>query len=564
MNTAHDARPSRLEIIFAVAAVCLAILFSFFDILRHPGAAFPDELTQLQWLQEHKEGLALPLSFAKGSLQRLLLAVAGAGYSIKLYLPALLAFSAECSLLYLLGRRLFSKRAGLWAVIVCALSSFTLLRLRSLLSYSIFPFELLLLIYLMLKVRRSWTSLILGFVSALMLLDYEAWIFGLALLGLILQVLPGEERPAPGAWLTGMGLGIVAVFCLSWGDLASYVVVRQSQNLPHSFFELIRQSVSGLKGYWLGGPALAYTGVKDTSAFPIWAWLLLLTGIFSLVRGRRWLLLWVVLGLLPLLSKNSGMEPQRAILAWPVLCLLAGVGAERLLAARRWILPALILLACSGAVYEARAYAKSMAANYLPVYGPAASVLEIYSKRPTQILTEFDNEASAAWRFMLPFSRTLKSGEEGRRLALLPRAYCLEKNQLKGIWLQLPDYGPCLLEPDRKTWERLSRIDAELGALWRSTPRFNLRARRREALNYYLEHPRADVWVKTACLEQVFGSSFLLGEVPLDLLKKIEGDELASASLLLWCATKLQVYDPAWSLRLLKRAHSIDPSKGLP
>ena len=77
-------------------------------------------------------------------------------------------------------------------------------------------------------------------------------------------------------------------------------------------------------------------------------------------------------------------------------------------------------------------------------------------------------------------------------------------------------------------------------------------------------HAQAEVpWVKTACLEQIFGSSFLLGEFPLDLLKKVEHDDLASASLLLWCADKLQNYDPAWALRLLKRAHAIDPSKGI-
>jgi len=129
----------------------------------------------------------------------------------------------------------------------------------------------------------------------------------------------------------------------------------------------------------------------------------------------------------------------------------------------------------------------------------------------------------------------------------------------------VPDHpGPCLFRAEPGTWERLKNIDASLGPLWRSLPRFDLGARRKLVLDYYLSHPKADAWVKTACLEQVFGTSFLLGELPLDLLKKVENDKFASASLLLWCSTKLQHYDPAWSASLLMRAASIDPSRVKP
>jgi hypothetical protein len=553
------AKPSRFEWIVAVSAACLALFFSCLDLLLHPGAAFPDELTQIQWLQEHQEGLALPLSLAKGCLQRWLLVLPGRGHSITLlHLPALAAFVGECLLLYLLGRRLFSKRAGLWAVATAALASFTFLRLRSLLSYSVFPFELLLLIYLLLSVRRAWVSFVVGFIASLLLLDYEAWIFGLAVLGLVRL----QDSPALKTWLAGLSLGLLVVLWLSWGELASYAAVRQSQSLPHSFFELAQQGVAGLRGYWLGGPTLAYTGVRETPAFPIWAWPALLAGILGLASGQRWLLLWIALGFLPLLSKNSSVEPQRAILAWPALCLLAGAGVDRLQASRRWAMPAIVLLAAAGAAYEARAYISAMAAAYGPVYGASDSVLKISTGRSAQILTEFDNESSAAWRFLLPV--TPKAGLAGERLALLPRPYCLEKNNLKGVWLEVPENGPCLLKPDQKTWERLSRVDVELRALWRALPREDLFGRRQGALRYYLEHPQADPWVKTACLEQVFGMSFLLGEVPLDLLKKVERENLSSASLLLWCANKLRAFDPAWSQRLLKRAHALDPSRGLP
>src|SRR6185369_2713897 len=147
------------------------------------------------------EGLALPLSFAKGCLQRMVLAFSASGFTWGLYVPGFLAFAAECLLLGLLGRRLFSSRAGLWAVTACSLSAFTFLRLRSLLSYSIFPCELLLMMYLTLKVRSFWPTLMVGFASAVMLLDYEAWIFGLAALGLAFLFQSADEGPAPKAWL---------------------------------------------------------------------------------------------------------------------------------------------------------------------------------------------------------------------------------------------------------------------------------------------------------------------------------------------------------------------------
>src|SRR6185369_10453591 len=214
--------------------------------------------------------------------------------------------------------------------------------------------------------------------------------------------------PAPKAWLAGLALGLGMLLWLSWADLASYAAVRQSQNLPHTSSEALQQGLAGLKGFWMGAPTLAYTGIKNNPAFPIWAWFVLLPGIFSLARERRWVLGWAALGLLALLSKNSSMEPQRAIAAWPALCLLAGAGAQSILRGRLWLLPVLALLASLGAVHETRAYAKAMSESYAQVYGPSASVLDMGRKYGTkgpggqvQILTEFDNESSAAWRYLL-------------------------------------------------------------------------------------------------------------------------------------------------------------------
>jgi hypothetical protein len=556
--------------LLAAALSCLAILFALLDIhVFHPGVAWPDEWSHVQLLQEWREGLPLQLCFAKGSWMRA--AVAASAWIFRgglgaMHVPVLLAFAAENALLYLLGAEYFGGSAALAAVAANALSSFTLLRLRSLLSYSVLPFELLLLIFLLPRARRGMAPWAWGLAAGLMLLDYEAWVLGLPVLALALAALPKEKRPGLLALGCGLALGLALVVWLSFHDLAAHLAVRRSQSAPEAASGLFSFALQGLRGYWWGGPALAYTGIRQHPAFEFWAWPLLALGIFYLPRSQRWLLAWAALGFLPLLARNSGAEPQRALLAWPALCLLAGAGAQRLAAyawrPRAWALVA--VLAGIGIVDEAWAYEASMKSSYAQVYGPSLNVAEagrlaLAQGKPFRILTELDNESSAALRYMLPASPPPSSGQEPLHLALIPKAYCLRRNGLGGSWLSLPEQGPCLLLADAPTWARLEKIDAELGELWPSLPRFDFPTRRRICLNYVLAHPHADVWVHTACLEQIFGSSFLMGEVPLDLLKRVEHENLASPSLFEWCAAKLQALDPAWSARLIQHAASLGP-----
>jgi len=82
------------------------------------------------------------------------------------------------------------------------------------------------------------------------------------------------------------------------------------------------------------------------------------------------------------------------------------------------------------------------------------------------------------------------------------------------------------------------------------------------ALKHLMENPRADSWVKSACFEQALGQSFMIGEFPVDLVKKMEPLRLQSASGLFWAAQRLERADPAWALRLRRRALQLDPRRG--
>jgi hypothetical protein len=565
------------ELLLAAPLCLLALAFAWADIrLVHPGAAWPDELKTLAMLQEWREGLAgLPFSFFKGSLQRAAVAMAPG----HLHGPVFAAFLAESAALYVLGRRIFGERAAAWALAVNAASAFTLLRLRSLLSYSIAPAELLLLLALLPYCRRNkMTALAWGAAGGLMVLDYEAWGLGIFILAFAalnwFPVAAAHASPngngraetaghAPPLQTPLIFLGILlALGFVAWiskNEFADYLTQR------------LRGAGSG--GFGLGlrelafGGASAHTsmGVANWPFFPFWLWPALLGGAAAAWRAGRWVLGWAALGLLPALYLNSGTEPQRLIMAWPALCLLAGLGLERFASRRRRALPLLALAFSAGALFEARACLRSMDAGYEFSYGHSSQLLALGPElRASRLLTELDNEGAGASRLLL--------AEGGFRpvpgapvAALVPWDYAwgLEKQGRLEIFRSRPGAVPlCVFWPGPKALARLEAVDAELGALHRSLPRFRPAAARAAAVRHLMENPGADIWVRSACWELVLGNSFLLGEFPAAALRSMEKEPLQSAAGLLWAAEKLDGADAAWAARLRRKAARIDPRLG--
>jgi hypothetical protein len=562
---------------WSVAALCVlfAASFAFADIrFIHPGAAWPDEiLTNLQWPQQWREGLPLPLSFFKGCLHRDALALCGAWGPpslLRLHLPMLAAFLAENAALYFLGRRIFSEPAALWAMALNAVAAFTLLRLRSLLSYSVLPAELLLMLALAPQDGGFLASLLWGLAAALLLLEYEAWALALAVLALASFAQRRRAGPAPltGPALAGLALGLAAVLALSWPELQDYMALRSSQSLGGTAQDLAGLILRNLRGYWLGGPALPYTGVRGWPAFPFFAWPALALGAALAWRRSGWVLAWVLIGFVPLISLNSASEPQRMIVAWPALCLLGGEGFAFL--GRRWraSLGLLAALLCLGAWLEASAYSRSMDAAYASSYGfsanlSAAAKILAGEAKPLRLITELDCESAAAERFLLE-EGGLNSAAAGGVVAVVPWDYAggLDgQGSLQAVSSVAGARPVILCRPGPRLQARLEKIESDLGPLWLSLPRFQARAQRRLTLDWLLGHPGCDAWERSACFEQILGQSFMLGEMPGDVVALVEKQPLQSVSGLVWSAQKLQVRDPAWAARLAGRAFAIDPRR---
>lgn len=539
MPSSESGIPSRLEKTAALAALGFAILHTVFDIqVNHPGAALPDEFAGIQYLQQWREGSALPLAFFKGSLHRFAMAISGAWGMpslFRLHLPTLFAFLVESWALYVLTRRFFSERAACWALIVNAVAAFTLLRLRSLLSYSVAPAELLAMMALIPSLRRHGLAAVWGMAASLLLFDYEVMALALPLLALAWSAHAPHERPH---WLPAIGGALLGLACVTWlsqAEWGDYLRVRSSQSLGGN---PLLHLAAGLKGFFAGAKTLPYTGISHWPAFPVACTAAAALGALLSSR-RRWILFWLLLGLLPLATVNGAAEPQRAILAWPALCMLAASGLARF--APRFpkaaMVPGLLLLATF--VLDLRQLHASLSSANHSTYAYSARLrnfaASLAEKSPSRVITELDSESAAALRFFLD--------EAGVKMGSGPAAVLWP-------WAQ----GGTMEQPGPAEIRRWALVEDDLGALWRTLPRFQPAQSRQLALHWLLKHPKADPYAKARVYEQIVGQSIMLGEFPVDLLKMLEKDTVTETWCFEWAAERAQGHDPEWAARLRRRA----------
>lgn len=225
-----------LETRIAFLALGLVLVFAALDWgLAHPGLSFSNDLKVPEDLQAWAEGAGLRLMIGSG----ILLIIPQKIFSLMLtpclaalHLPVMLMFLGECGLLWWLGKRLFSERAGAWAVLACALAAFTWLRVRNVVAYCAVPPGILVLLASVLLVKSRKAAFLAGLAAGFFCLDYDAWI--LALPGLACA--QAQESPAPRkllpAWLAGLLAGGLAALWIQWPYLADYVVQRRGLTLP--------------------------------------------------------------------------------------------------------------------------------------------------------------------------------------------------------------------------------------------------------------------------------------------------------------------------------------------
>ncbi len=426
----HDSRPApRWLLVSAVFAVGALIGGALLDALvLHPDFSHVDEAQAVAFVRAALDGRGLPFSFGTGAWTRAVqagLASLGHGQLWLLRLPVWLGLLAELALLWILGQRLLGQRAAACALLVNAICGWTLLRSHSLLSWALLPAAQLAVLALYLHGRR-WAWILSGACAVLMFLDYEAW--PLALLGLVAALSLGPwDRPRARDFLLGCLPALALVWALSAENLNSWWAWRSARELT-SLSVATQGGLQRLFSFFMGGPSVSTLGLEGFSSWPWWALVPLIYGTGLSVRRAPGLLLWILIGMLGLIPHANALEPNRAIAAWPALCLVAGLGLEQALS---WLeeqlapLPTMAVLAVmlgSASVLEWSAFQDNQALNQRGYYARSSAwralARELAPTNDVQILTGF-NSGGDALRYLIAERKS--SDLKTRRWVLVPQ-----------------------------------------------------------------------------------------------------------------------------------------------
>lgn len=348
-----------------------AVLAAFEVLIRRPGLGAPEELANLADALRPGETGRFWLRIGGAALSKGIMALAlllPLGWR-SIYLFNVLALGLAAWGLWSLGRRLGGGEAAAFTLALAYCAPFSFLQARTTFSYVLAPALVLGLVW---ALRRPWGALAsaaLGLAAVLAWMDYEAWI-------LVVPALVGAWYAGPGAprvrgfWvLAGAVAGCLVLGCLERPYLAQWVLERGSTVSGGG-----RGLLANLKGFFFGGGSSM--GLGPLAAFPWEAWPGLLAG---LLVAPSWLWIWALGGLLGLAIGGPFMEPNRAVLAWPALLLIAGMGYAYL---RRRLLPRLgpvwlgiIVLVAPLVGYQA--FGRAIAGWDAQIHGPSREVFQM-------------------------------------------------------------------------------------------------------------------------------------------------------------------------------------------
>jgi hypothetical protein len=554
--------------LLALVLLAMPALFIFEWAYWHPGWSAIDEATVFLQVSHWLDGLG-DLRVTAGSLHHvsLFLSCRLFGASIAaLHFPPLFAIALECLLLRAAFSRLFGPRAALWAALCHLLCAFTLLRSRSLLSYSLVPAEALFLLWAFLRFPSPAGRFFWGLACGLMTLDYELWLYGMAMAAAFALA---AERGKAGrlAISAGLALGFGAALFVSMDSLASYVAVRSSTSAPARSLGLLSGFAGRLKGYFLGGTAVPYLGTDGLGAFPAWAWAGLIPGLAVAWSKARWVLAWLALGLLPLAAPSPGLEPQRALMAWPALCAVAGLGFAWLSGALKppgktaaWAV--LLLLPLAGYAWELRAHARSMGAAWNELYGPSQALSQAVTKMralDAKPLLNFDFQSTSPARLL---SRG-KTAPSGPAVALIPW-YDLPQLSREGGRLEIvrdaaSGKEAILFFPEGASLPRMREVNLRLGLLWDHLTGRD-RVVRARVLEGLLEDPAwRNPWLRNRVWIELIEALHFTGRLDGPHLEALLAARLPSAEAYREAALLQGRRRPALAIRLMERAAAIDP-----
>jgi hypothetical protein len=557
------------ERVLLFSSLILFCLLSLSDAaLLHPGLCEIDETLTLRDAWDLLQGGRLWPSLFSGTWQHLLASLFLLLLPGKLWalaLSSLLAFLLETFLLMLLAQRLWSARAAWGAALFNLLSAFSLARSRALLSYSLLPCEMLLLLQLALVQPRYWKAWLAGLGAALCMLDYEAWPLGLACMALFFFF---ELTDAFPAFLTGALLGSGLSLWLSKDSLSSYWALRSAFTLgQHPAGDL--GWGSNLLKFFTGGHVLPSMGVEGHPALAPWALPLLVLGAIACLRQRPWILAWAALGLLPLLLPTAGLtEANRGIAAWPALALLAGLGISQVPRQGTWPW-ALGLWMIFGAGLEADAFLRSQEilgpSNYAQTQAQlkaGAWLKAEASKTPVHFLSGLGSPRGEEleWASGLPEKPSLQSGQ--RVLAWIPWEAVPALGKNAGLWHEFGDPREArhilILEPNASWGPKLEAFDSQLGPLLSSLNPYD-RLGNLAKIQAWLASPEIrDPWVRTVLWQRLATDLSLLGKLDQNELDALLKEPLVHAGPLNYPSYYVARYNPALALKMREKALQID------
>jgi hypothetical protein len=479
------------------------------------------------------------------------------------------ALSAEALLLYRFVARAFGRRAALGALLFDFLSALTLARGRSVLSWPLMPAELLLCVELGLS-RHAWLRFTSGLLCGIFLLDYEGWLAGGWAVVLLVLASFGANRRELRAWLPGMVLGLSISAFLSLGNLETYFSMRHGMSL----YEGASSSpwARSLLGLLWGGEVLpGVGGARNHPGLAPWAWIPLGLGLVHCLGQERRLLLWIMVGCLPLCARSSGLvELNRAMAAWPAFCALAGIGWQRLpmMLGDRWRATLAIPILAAGMALEAVAFLSSQdhydAAYYSTSRAMRAAadwLIERSRKKPIALLSNLGYQRASEFEWLCSGARL--DFHSDCVVALIPyEALRALESENKG-WQSFKEpqgIDPVTLYEAREPWlSRLRGADQWLGAFWPKLGRFNL-LRNIEILSQALadnklQHP----WVRTSLWWRRMVIASSLGRVDESTLSELRREYLLHAGPLYFPSFYLRKFDPVEADELLQAARRLDP-----
>jgi hypothetical protein len=567
-------KPRFENAILAAAAALFAGLVAA-DCLRwHPGFSFFDEgHGNLSPVQIWVEGGAWPgWDLFKESLHRnlagLLMRISGGGVWVWQGL-ALASVLLETALLHALARRWISREGAFIAVLLNLACASVFLRARTLCAYGFLPAELLLLLWLMPRCKGGAAAFAWGALAALMGTDYEGWIFGWAALALLWCFESPEERPAFRPAFLAF-LGVLALLAWSSREYLAQQALLRSRMLQSAGPALLPTLRSNFASLFQGAACYPYLGVRFHAALPPVLWPGMLAGALFMGRQRWKWLAWIALGWLPLGLAGTAGGPNRLVVAWPACCLLSAAGLAWIwprlgTAWKRWA-PFLAAAGLALAVAaEAAAYKRSMDSGYDEYYAESAAQMRLAEgwkregKRP-DLVTELDNESSAAWRVSLD----ARHGGTGGALAVVPLDYARPRQKAWGRWTEIrSEKGRplfYLLDPAPQALARLRGVERELRPLRAALPPQRQLRRLRQMTDWLAGHKNCDPWLRSALLENALGLAFMTGELPPELARQSLFAPLHNALAPSWLAEKAaQSGDAAFARRLCARAREIQP-----